>query len=129
MYELEREVVKEKGRLKKEMDLQVQETRNRLLEMANQNMEAVCGTLYSLSNRPCKVTKLTMVENNQMSAELSFQSKQTDDLLVDNAKMQDTITSLQTKLQLSSSIEKELTGRCQDLHAKLNTSKRQLAGT
>ena len=46
IYELEREVVKEKDRLKKEMDLQLQEARSKMLDIAHSKLEAV-GVLNS----------------------------------------------------------------------------------
>lgn len=40
-YELERELVKEKDRLKKEMETQINEARNKLIDLANTRLEAV----------------------------------------------------------------------------------------
>jgi hypothetical protein len=41
LYELEREVVKEKDRLKKEMEVMLQDQRNKLLDLAHSRLEAV----------------------------------------------------------------------------------------
>ena len=45
IYELEREVVKEKDRLKKEMDLQLQEARSKMLDIAHSKLEAVVSLI------------------------------------------------------------------------------------
>jgi hypothetical protein len=41
IYELEREVVKEKDRIRKEMDHQLQDARNKMLDLAHDRLEAV----------------------------------------------------------------------------------------
>jgi hypothetical protein len=57
MYELEREVVKEKDRLKKEMEVQIQETKNKLLNLAHSRLESVytilllCAKMINLDNK------------------------------------------------------------------------------
>jgi hypothetical protein len=51
IYELEREVVKEKDRLKKDMELQMQEARKKLLELANTKLETVILMTIVLTSR------------------------------------------------------------------------------
>ena len=62
--DLERKHVQEKDRLKKEMLLKLRETKANLLKMTDNQLDTT--------------TKRTIAENEQMSSELAWQSKETE---------------------------------------------------
>ena len=71
--DLERKHVQEKDRLKKEMLLKLRETKANLLKMTDNQLDTT--------------TKRTIAENEQMSSELAWQSKETEKLIRKNDKL------------------------------------------
>ena len=71
--DLERKHVQEKDRLKKEMLYKLRETKANLLKMTDNQLDTT--------------TKRTIAENEQMSSELAWQSKETEKLIRKNDKL------------------------------------------
>ena len=71
--DLEQKHVQEKDRLKKEMLLKLRETKANLLKMTDNQLDTT--------------TKRTIAENEQMSSELAWQSKETEKLIRRNEKL------------------------------------------
>jgi len=69
-------------------------------------------------------TKLTQIQNTQLTAELDYQSKRTEDLMFKNHEMKSVITSLSKDLEDHKEVEKELAKRshfCQKVIQKYKT--------
>ena len=73
VQELERRNVQEKERLKKEMLIKIKETKQNLLSMTEDQLHTT--------------TKRTIMENEQMTTELQYQSKETEKLLVASKRL------------------------------------------
>ena len=56
-------------------------------------------------------TKLTVIQNMQLTAELDYQSKRTEDLMFKNSEMKGLITNLSKDLEDHKEVEKELAKR------------------
>ena len=56
-------------------------------------------------------TKLTVIQNMQLTAELDYQSKRTEDLMFKNHEMKGVITNLSKDLEDHKEVEKELAKR------------------
>jgi len=84
--DLERKHVQEKDRLKKEMLLKLRETKANLLKMTDNQLDTT--------------TKRTIAENEQMSSELAWQSKETEKLIRKNDKLMSENASLKRELSL-----------------------------
>jgi len=107
--ELERRNVAEKNRLKKEMLRKVKETKLSLLAMTEDQLHTT--------------TKRTIMENEQMTIELQYQSKVTEKLLKKNKELMEKNKELKRNIELQSDAERMLVTRThffQKLIAKLN---------
>jgi len=65
---------------------------------------------------------LTILQNHQLTTELEYQSKQTEQLLIRNNKMQIKIETLNRDIQIHKEVEKELAKRshfCQKVIKRL----------
>ena len=91
--DLERKHVQEKDRLKKEMLLKLRETKANLLKMTDNQLDTT--------------TKRTIAENEQMSSELAWQSKETEKLIRKNDKLVAENKSLMRALALHKQTEEE----------------------
>jgi hypothetical protein len=110
--DLDRRNVQEKERLKNEMLRKIQETKQNLLSMTEDQLHTT--------------TKRTIMENEQMITELQYQSKETEKMLHKNEKLETEKHSLRRELELSKETEQELAKRTQfyqklikKLHEKL----------
>jgi hypothetical protein len=110
--DLDRRNVQEKERLKNEMLRKIQETKQNLLSMTEDQLHTT--------------TKRTIMENEQMITELQYQSKETEKMLHKNEKLETEKQSLRRELELSKETEQELAKRTQfyqklikKLHEKL----------
>jgi hypothetical protein len=56
-------------------------------------------------------TRLTILQNHQLTTELEYQSKQTEDLLFKNTKMKSQIETLKREIDIHKEVEKELAKR------------------
>jgi len=92
--DLERRHVMEKDRLKKEMLFKLRETKANLLKMTDNQLDTT--------------TKRTIAENEQMSSELAWQSKETEKLIHRNDKLVGENQSLKRELSLSKQTEEQM---------------------
>ena len=102
--ELERKTVQEKERLRREMEHKIQEAKEAFMRLTDDQLEAT--------------TKRTMRENEQMAAELAYQSRETERLLLRNAKLVEENRSVRRELALHRQTEAEMARRN---HAYLRT--------
>ena len=91
--DLERKHVQEKDRLKKEMLLKLRETKANLLKMTDNQLDTT--------------TKRTIAENEQMSTELAWQSKETEKLIKKNDKVMGENANLRRELSLHKQTQEE----------------------
>ena len=91
--DLERKHVQEKDRLKKEMLLKLRETKANLLKMTDNQLDTT--------------TKRTIAENEQMSSELAWQSKETEKLIRKNDKLVAENKALRRDLSLHTQTQEE----------------------
>jgi hypothetical protein len=112
--DLERKHVQEKDRLKKEMLLKLRETKANLLKMTDNQLDTT--------------TKRTIAENEQMSSELAWQSKETEKLIRKNEKLIGENSTLKRELALHQQTQEEFAKKVhvyqktiKTLLAKLNT--------
>ena len=91
--DLERKHVQEKDRLKKEMLLKLRETKANLLKMTDNQLDTT--------------TKRTIAENEQMSSELAWQSKETEKLIRKNDKLVGESQALKRELSLHRQTQEE----------------------
>ena len=118
LSDLERKHVKELDRLKKENAVRIKETKQAMLKLTN--------------NQLATTTKRTILENEQMASELSYQSRQTEKLLQRNQELIDDNAALQRQMNLSRQTEEELAKRStvyQKTVKSLITKQRALEGT
>ena len=92
--DLERKHVQEKDRLKKEMLMKLRETKANLLKMTDNQLDTT--------------TKRTIAENEQMSSELAWQSRETEKLIRRNDKLSGENASLKRELALNRQAEEEM---------------------
>ena len=91
--DLERKHVQEKDRLKTEMLYKLRETKANLLKMTDNQLDTT--------------TKRTIAENEQMSSELAWQSKETEKLIKKNDKLMSENGSLKRELSLQKQTQEE----------------------
>lgn len=105
--ELERAKIYAVKKLSEEMDYKVKETQANLMALNDEQLQTT--------------TRLTILQNHQLTTELEYQSKQTEQLLAKNDKMQVQIDTLKRNISLHKQMEKQLAKRA---HA----SQGQIAG-
>ena len=101
--DLERKHVQEKDRLKKEMLFKLRETKANLLKMTDNQLDTT--------------TKRTIAENEQMSSELAWQSKETEKLIRKNDKLVGENQALKRELSLHKQTQEEF-ARKQNVYQK-----------
>lgn len=94
---LERRFLSERERLKKEMLNKIRETKLRLLAMTQDQLHTT--------------TKRTIMENEQMTIELQYQSKETEKLLQTQKQQQNLCSKLKRQIELHKKTEKMLATR------------------
>jgi len=94
---LERRFLSERERLKKEMLRKIRETKLRLLAMTEDQLHTT--------------TKRTIMENEQMTIELQYQSKETEKLLTQVEQVKSENRQLQRQIELHQKTEKMLATR------------------
>jgi len=80
--------------LKEDMKKKINETKANLKALNDEQLQTT--------------TRLTILQNHQLTTELEYQSKQTEKLLNKNNKMQEQISSLKRDIDLHKEIESEL---------------------
>jgi 3-methyladenine DNA glycosylase AlkC len=114
--EKEREQIRETEKLRREMLYKIKETKANLLALNEEQLQTT--------------TRLTILQNHQLTTELEYQSKvililnvkQTEKLLYKNNKMLEQITSLKKDIEIHKQVENELAKRshfCQKVIKKL----------
>ena len=105
----DREKVQATDKLKKDMLHKIQETKTSLLALRKEQLKTT--------------TRLTVLQNHQLTTELEYQSKQTEKLLFKNAKLQEQVTTLKRDVEIHKQVEAELAKRshyAQNLIKKLS---------
>lgn len=106
--EKEREKIQATEKLRKEMLYKIKETKANLLALNDEQLQTT--------------TRLTILQNHQLTTELEYQSKQTEQLLYKNSKMKTQIDTLKRDIQIHKEVEKELAKRshfCQKVIKRL----------
>jgi len=93
----DREKVQATDKLKKDMLHKIQETKTSLLALKKEQLKTT--------------TRLTVLQNHQLTTELEYQSKQTEKLLFKNAKLQEQVTTLKRDVEIHKQVEAELAKR------------------
>ncbi|KAM3129413.1 hypothetical protein pb186bvf_018487 [Paramecium bursaria] len=93
----DREKVQATDMLKKDMLHKIQVTKQDLLALKKEQLETT--------------TRLTVLQNHQLTTELEYQSKQTEKLLFKNSKLQEQVTSLKRDIEIHKQVEQELAKR------------------
>lgn len=75
----------------------LQETKTSLLALKKEQLQTT--------------TRLTVLQNHQLTTELEYQSKQTEKLLFKNAKLQEQLNSLKRDVEIHKEVEAELAKR------------------
>jgi FtsZ-binding cell division protein ZapB len=94
---IERRHVEDKDRWKKEMAQKIKETKAQMMKLTDNQLEVT--------------TKRTIMENEQMSSELSYQSRQTEKLLEKNRKLLEENGDYRRQVDLYKQTETELAKR------------------
>ena len=98
-------------KLDEEMDFKVKETQANLMALNDEQLQTT--------------TRLTILQNHQLTTELDYQSKQTEQLLGKNDKMQIEIDNLKRNISLHKQIEKQLAKRAHQSQGKISELKTQ----
>lgn len=113
--QLEKEKNERMEKMRKEMLLEVKQVKTDMLNFTEDKLQ---GT-----------TRLTIKQNKQLTSELEFQSKQTENLIYQNGTMATEIKSLTKDLKLHQEVEKELAKRshfCQKVIQKYQDALKNL---
>lgn len=97
------------------MLLKIKETKANLLALNDEQLQTT--------------TRLTILQNHQLTTELEYQSKQTEQLLFRNNKMKVKIETLNREIQIHREVEKELAKRshfCQKVIKRLKQQVKDL---
>ena len=92
--------------------------------MLNKIRETKASLLALKKEQLDTTTRLTVLQNHQLTTELEYQSKQTEKLLFKNSKLQEQVISLKRDVEIHKQVEAELAKRshfCQKLIKKLST--------
>ena len=113
--EKEREKIQATEKLRKEMLYKIKETKANLLALNDEQLQTT--------------TRLTILQNHQLTTELEYQSKQTEQLLYKNSKMKTQIDTMKRDIQIHKEVEKELAKRshfCQKVIKRLKQQVKDL---
>ena len=111
----DRERVQATDKLKNEMLHKIQETKTSLFALKKEQLQTT--------------TRLTVLQNHQLTTELEYQSKQTEKLLFKNSKLQEQVTTLKRDVEIHKQVEQELAKRShfsQKLIKKLSAKIKEL---
>jgi chromosome segregation ATPase len=113
--EKEREKIQATEKLRKDMLYKIKETKANLLALNDEQLQTT--------------TRLTILQNHQLTTELEYQSKQTEQLLFKNNKMKGQIETLKRDIEIHKEVEKELAKRshfCQKVIKRLKQQVKEL---
>eukprot|EP00163_Fabomonas_tropica_P001353 TRINITY_DN1101_c0_g1_i2.p1 TRINITY_DN1101_c0_g1~~TRINITY_DN1101_c0_g1_i2.p1 ORF type:complete len:419 (-),score=67.23 TRINITY_DN1101_c0_g1_i2:34-1290(-) len=105
MAEIERKSVKEKEGLKKEMVAKIRDIESRFLKMTDNQLEVI--------------TKRTILENEGMRTELKYQSRRTENLIVDNERLSNENAKLKHETEMQVSLQQQLAKKNRTLTRQL----------
>ena len=111
----DREKVQATDKLKKDMLRKIKETKMNSRALQEEQLHTT--------------TRLTVLQNHQLTTELEYQSKQTEKLLFKNSKLQEQVTTLKRDVEIHKQVEQELAKRshfCQRLIKKLSQKIKEL---
>ena len=111
----DRERVQATDKLKNDMLHKIQETKTSLFALKKEQLATT--------------TRLTVLQNHQLTTELEYQSKQTEKLLFKNSKLQEQVTTLKRDVEIHKQVEQELAKRShfsQKLIKKLSAKIKEL---
>lgn len=94
---MERQHIQDKEKWKREMAQKIRETKTHMMKLTDNQLEIT--------------TKRTIMENEQMSSELAYQSRQTEKLLQKHQKIMNENLSLRRQIELAIQTEEELAKR------------------
>lgn len=94
---MERQHIQDKEKWKREMAQKIRDTKTHMMKLTDNQLEIT--------------TKRTIMENEQMSSELAYQSRQTEKLLQKHQKTVNENASLRRQLELAVQTEEELAKR------------------
>ncbi|GFR49769.1 hypothetical protein Agub_g11933, partial [Astrephomene gubernaculifera] len=97
LTDMDRQHIQDREKWKREMASKIKETKLQMMKLTDNQLEMT--------------TKRTIMENEQMSIELSYQSRQTEKLLNKNSKLMEENAELRRQLELSKQTEEELARR------------------
>ncbi|KAG2430972.1 hypothetical protein HYH02_013505 [Chlamydomonas schloesseri] len=97
LTDIDRQHIQDREKWKREMAGRIKETKLQMMKLTDNQLEMT--------------TKRTIMENEQMSIELSYQSRQTEKLLNKNNKLTEENAELRRQLELSKQTEEELARR------------------
>ncbi|CAG9466736.1 unnamed protein product [Pedinophyceae sp. YPF-701] len=97
MSDVERQHVQEKDFWQKEMQQQVKETKSQMMKLMDNQLEIT--------------TKRTIIENEQMQSELTYQSRQSERIMNKNSNLLSEVGELRRQVELSQQAEVELAKR------------------
>ncbi|KAG2424476.1 hypothetical protein HXX76_014528 [Chlamydomonas incerta] len=97
LTDIDRQHIQDREKWKREMAGRIKETKLQMMKLTDNQLEMT--------------TKRTIMENEQMSIELSYQSRQTEKLLNKNNKLMEENAELRRQLELSKQTEEELARR------------------
>ena len=109
---IEKDRIKQIDKLRKDMLMQIRTVR---MKNSVTNEDQLQGT-----------TKLTVIQNMQLTAELDYQSKRTEDLMFRNHEMKSVITNLSKDLEDHKEVEKELAKRSHFCQKVIQKYKQQI---
>ena len=94
---MERQHIQDKERWKREMAQKIKETKAQMMKLTDNQLEMT--------------TKRTIMENEQMSSELAYQSRQTEKLLQKNQTLVDENMDMKRQMELARQTQEELSRR------------------
>lgn len=97
LVDMDRQHIQDREKWKRDMAQRIKETKLQMMKLTDNQLEMT--------------TKRTIMENEQMSIELAYQSRQTEKLLGKNGKLLEENADLRRQLELSKQTEEELAKR------------------
>ncbi|GMH42618.1 hypothetical protein BSKO_10537 [Bryopsis sp. KO-2023] len=95
--DMERQHIQDKEKWKREMAQKIKETKTHMMKLTDNQLEIT--------------TKRTIMENEQMSSELAYQSRQTEKLLQKNQQLFDDNSDMRREMELARQTQEELAKR------------------
>lgn len=135
-FDAKRELENERARLEQGVNAEIAEMRlfladlekekvietHQLTENIAKEIEQTKTALQDLKKEQLETTRrLTVLQNNQLTDELEYQSKQTEKLLSKNGKLEETVAALKRDVEIHKKVELELASKSQKAQNEINT--------